>query len=48
MELEEHKGSEWKETHVAHALSTPGREAVYPAMHGRDEGALPQKPHEIV
>lgn len=48
MELEEHKGSEWKETHVAHALSTPGREAVYPAMQGREEDALPQKAHEIV
>lgn len=48
MELEEHKGSEWKDTHVAHALSTPGQEAVYPAMHGREEDALPQKAREIV
>lgn len=48
MELEEHQGSDWKETHVAHALSTPGIEAVYPATRGREEDALPQKAHEIV
>lgn len=48
MELEEHKGSGWKETHVTHALSTPGREAVYPATNGREEDTLPQKAHEIV